>query len=347
MTIPIWVGLAGCPSATVSADLYIGDPYLVGFMEFGSLSVPPNVYGSYQTTGSGWTWKRTSPTHPDWTIQGSPYGVATYTWTAGSLFLGIDAAITDTNDENVTHSGVNSSTCVAYNGSLLYYGLGTTTPSADGLNGTTINDPMVPTALFGTGAEFKVGVTVNSKTQLTLTQTAQSASNGVGGTDSVTAGTLVLTLQDQDTDAAAVTRFLLGATAGSTGAIGPSISDMFTGNGGVTYPIYGLWENRAATAGLVQFSYRSGHYSLNVSNVLAGISYHYVVVWESRDATGDGTMGVTDYDNPNYGTTWSNSDSASGDFTPTGTTYTVPSLVIPVHQGKQTRIKSINITPNL
>ncbi|HTB63880.1 MAG TPA: hypothetical protein VK737_09845 [Opitutales bacterium] len=337
MTTPIWIGLAGCPSATVSAELNIGVPFLVGFMEFDSLTVPPNVYRNYQTSGGGWTWKRTSPGHPNWTIQGVDAGVATYGFdvTTGSVSSGNDSTITDTNDSNVTHSGVTSSTCVAYNGSLLYYGVGATTPSADGLNGTSINDPMVPTAIFGTGAEFQVGVTVNSQTSLTLTQTAQSASNGVGGTDSVTAGALTFELINQDLESDAITRFLAGATPSAAGPYGPTIADIFS-NG-----IFGLQEDRAATAGLVQFGYQNGTYQLNVSNIIPGISYHYVVVWESRDAIGDGTG-----DTSGYGSTWTNSDAQSGDFTPTGITFNVMGLAIPIHAGKQTRIKSLAITPN-
>jgi hypothetical protein len=169
----------------------------------------------------------------------------------------------------------------------------------------------------------------------------QSAASGFGGTDSVTPGAFTLELINPDTEADAVTRFLASASSVTTTPCGPDVADIFDGDGGVTFPIFGLWENRAAEAGLVQFGYQSGTYQLNVSNIIPGISYHYVVVWESRDATGDGSG-----DTSGYGATWTNSDAQSGDFTPTGTTYNITGLTVPVHQGQQTRIKSITITPN-
>jgi hypothetical protein len=340
MSLPIIVGTFGCPSATVTAAVQSAVCQLVGFMEFGTLSVPPVLYLSYTATG-GWSWTSKVYGEPTWTIAGAGTGAtAGWEWNAttgnlagGSSGTGVyDSTRTSTNQSNVTHTAVSADCNVAALALLL--STDGATPSGAGLVGALPGDPLAAPSAY-IGGEFAASFAINSQTQATVSMAAQS-NNYSGGhtvpggyTDAVTAGSLVFNLSNPDTAANALAR----ATLGSPTSIGPdSVASAF-GDG-----IYSLWETRAG-AGATAFGYQTGTYQLNCVNLVPGLQYHYVVVWEERTAAGNGGGGTS-----GYGSTWSNSDTASGDFTPTGSSYAVTGLTIPLAQGYQKRIKSITIT---
>ena len=329
MSLPILLGSAGCPTATVTAALLTGVPQLVGFMEFGSLSVPPVLYRKYSTNNGGWTYTRTWSAHPTETHVGAGInGVSSWQWDATTGALGgsgPDATQVAHNIGNATNGPTTVNLLLAEN--VPFLSTDGSTPSANGLDSTTMDDPLAyPGSSYGT--EFPPSITINSKTQLTLTQTARSHTDSPV-VNSVNAGSLVFTLSDPDTDADAIARASL-----SSASVGPDPVAAAFGDG-----IFSVWETRVS-AGATAFNYQKGTYEIDCANLLAGLQYHYVVVWEERTAVTDGFLGTTA-----YGTTWANSDSASGDFTPSGSTYAITGLTIPLAQGYQKRIKSITITP--
>jgi hypothetical protein len=338
MSLPILIATAGCPSATVTAILESAVGQLVGFMEFGALSVPPVLYLNYTASG-GWTYQRELYGAPTWTDVGAGSGAtAGWAWDAATGILaggggasGVsDSTQTTTNRSNSTNGPTALEVCAAALPPIL---------STDGVTPSGGNpiygDPLAFPGDSYIGTEFQPSLVINSKTQATLAM--EAASNNYGGghampggyTDSVTAGNLVFTLGNPDTEANAVARAALGA---ETITAGPMIADIFAAG------IFSVWETRVG-AGTTAFNYQGGTYQLNCANLVPGLQYHYVVVWEQATAAGNGTG-----DTSGYGTTWANSDAQSGDFTPGASSHAVAGLTIPVAQGYQKRIKSVAIT---
>lgn len=328
-TNPLWLGSGGCPTIQVSAALYALNCRVVGFAEFGTQSSPPVYYRKYSTSG-GWTFSSAFVAHPTWTQAGAGVGESNWAWDAATGVLAPDTGggaifdldITITNHDNESNGPTHSLRLI--NESIEILSTVATVPSAAGL--TVIPDPVTQFS----GDLFPPLVSVVSQTKLRLTQTAQS-DHGSPVENSVTSGAFDFDLGDPDTDADAIAR--ASAAAGSptaVGPFGPAVGDIFASG------IFSLHEQRAAS----DFLYQGGTYQLNCANVAPGALYRYVVVWEGRDATGDGSG-----DTSGYGTSWTNTDSQSGTFRPTATTFATDPIALPVAAGKQKRIKSLSVTP--
>jgi len=314
MSLPQLVSAFGCPTCTVSAVLQSGAPSLIGYPEFGAPSVPPVLYRSYSTSG-GWTLTNTGAERPPTSVTGAGVGATNIGYNADGSSLGGSFDATQTVvSPNETNDLLLSST----------YGIlssPATGPVLDGLGGE--NDP---------GGGLTVEAAVLSQTQFTLTQSGWTY-GGAPNQSVMGTGVFTFTLTDPDSDADALARAeAVGLTTVPVGPMDTVPADLFAAG------IFSLWEARIAAA--TQFGYQAGTYELDCANLVPGLQYHYVVVWEARTAAGNGTG-----DTSGYGSTWANSDSQSGDFTPGGTTDNVTGLSIPVAAGYQKRIKSITITP--
>jgi len=268
-------------------------------------TTPPDFYRTYHCGG---TWTYNAAGAPDEVDVIAGVGDTNIGFAADGTSLGGDHDATET----ITNEG---------------HVLGAN--STDNLNLAVIwgiFSPPLTTTPFGWGPGSNViTLAVVSATEVTVTQPTWSS-----GGDSTSGGVITFTLTDKDLDADAVARAIMEEFDRTAG---PDPADLFSAD------IYSLWEARYGIYAS-QFSYAAGTYQLNCAGLVAGIVYHYVVVWEQRTAAGDGTG-----DESHYGSSWTNSDSQSGDFTASDTTHNVTGLTIPVAQGFQKRIKSITITP--
>jgi len=326
MSTPLWLGSGSCPSFQVSAVITGLNCQQKGFSEFGGQSDPPVYYRKYSTSG-GWSVSLNyGDGSPIWTNSGAGIGTSTWAYndTTGVLPLADDGAttwdliLTITNEDNETNGPTDSQRLTQNVSALL--STDPAVPSGED------SGPDCVTQL--SGDLFAPDITVLSKTQLRLTQTAQTSGNY-----SCTAGTFDFILSDPDSDADAITRALAaldGDGSESLGPVGPAVADIFAAN------IFSLWEAREQDT----FSYQSGTTQLVCANLMPGVLYHVVIVWEQRTAAGDGSG-----DTSAYGSTWANSDTQTFDFRPTDTTFTTAVLAVPLASGYQKRIKSISLTP--
>lgn len=330
MSNPLWLGSGGCPAYKVQAMIKSGAAALGGINEFGAQSTPPVYYRMFATSGSCWTWDKYDPLAGHAHVsQVSFIGVGVSAW-AFDPVTGWPPSLTTESDCTVTK--------VTY----APYGAGTVTAN-----------PLVENDIPGFFEVFfpdrpsgaSVGATVDDHftgqpfwemnfSILGLTQAKFAMTAAPSGDDTITAGEIVYTLSDPDTEADAYNRFAAETPAFSVGPIGPDAGDIFAAG------IYSLRETRSSTANRY-FGARGGTYQVAAANVTSGVLYRVVVVWEAGDAVGDGSG-----DTSGYGTSYTNFSADT--FNVRGGsdgTFTSDAQTIPSAAGKQIRIKSVSITP--
>jgi len=305
MTAPIWTASFGCPAV----DTVTG--YLFGYASVGNppaqligfdefiFSTPRKKYRKYTMSGS-------VTSHDP-----SRSPIATYT-VAGS--------------GSVSNNYYNADGTTS--GSTTNPDLTQTPPGSTYFSWFQLSQPPAVSGTWWTPFAGQDTTTPTSTTQVWAPVPV-----GVGNTGS---GSLTVTLSEEDTPSDAVTRLLTAVTGAGPVSItaGPAPSDFFAAG------IFGLWEIATDASGYeCQFSYQEGQYDVHYINLAPGQNYHEVVVWEERDASGDGTG-----DTSAYGSTWTNCHTDSSDFLASATSQSVTGRSVPVASGKQRRIKSINIT---
>ncbi len=326
----LWPGFGcGCPVLNVQATIKAGAAALGGIAEFGEQSTPPVFYRQFSTSGDGWTWDKYDPlaghAHVS-QVSFSSIGLSAWAFDPAT---GWPPSVTTESDCTVT--------TVTY---APYFGAGTVTGHPlvendipDFLSAFGDHSPSgeIASSLFDhfTGQPFwDMDFEILSKTSAMFSMAASPP-----GDDTITAGSIVYTLSDPDTEADAVDRFI-ATSSSSTITRGPAVSDMFSAG------IYSLQETRSLTAGR-NFGVSKGTYQVIGSLGLAGILYHIAVVWEQRDAVGDGSG-----DDSEYGSSWTTFGVDSFDArADSDGNFTGEITNIPAAAGKQIRIKSITAMP--
>lgn len=326
----LWPGFGcGCPAINVQATIKAGAASLGGINEFGTQSTPPVYYRKFATSGSCWVWDKYDPLAGHAHVsQVSFVGIGVSAW-AFDPVTGWPPSITTESDCTVTSvsyppygSGTVTGHPLVENDIVGFFEVFSPNSPSGASVGATVYDHF-------TGQPYwEMNFSILGQTSAKFSMTASPS-----GDDTITAGEIVYTLSDPDTEAAAVGRFI-AASSSFTITRGPAVADMFSAG------IYSLQETRSLTAGR-NFGVSKGTYQVMGSRGLAGILYHVAVLWEQRDAVGDGSG-----DDSEYGSSWTTFGVDSFDArADSDGNFNGEVTNIPAAAGKQIRIKSITAMP--
>lgn len=324
MPNPLWLGTGGCPSVAVTATVTPLFCSFQGFYPFMAWTAAPTLYQKFTVTQDADVTITITP--------GSPGSGGSFPQQETDV---LSAITTSAKDETTpdTHIAITNGGLSPGANSGFDTTIGGSFPNRSGQSATGIseNDLLDPGGRLH-GFNWKAHFASATLFQLKTThQVVGGTAGGVPATYAINAATQSVELVEPDTDDDAIARAAEGGFPEDIDATG---SDDFGFGSG----LFSLHETRP-DGDWVTFGYRSGMYQLACVGLSPGVLYRYVVVWEARDAVGIGLD-----DDSAYGPTWANSDSATGTFRPTGTTYTTGDLAIPTTAGKQKRIKSVNVT---
>jgi hypothetical protein len=344
MSTPLWINSGPCPAVTtVYGSLQQARPPRSGFMEFGSLSNPPNVYQECSLSGS--------PLHASWalhSVAGNPsspvVGSGNNTLTP---FSQIDVSWSNSTEFGYSGTG---------NDNTFNQVIGSTTTNTDNsylwsdLDGPVRSSIPDVSAVASTGSASDVPrgnltepsgsdpAVLASSSQTDATITVAAASNKWLGSTlwQVAGATINLTLSSLDTDANALAR----AAFGAMGTEGGDSTDNYGFSGG----FYSLYETRKNVGSLpgIRFGYQKGTYQIGCANLFPGLHYTVTVLWEQRTAAGRGDIFVSG-DTSLYGSTWADADTDVFNFVADDVIHTTTSHNLPMAPGYQKRIKSIAI----
>lgn len=297
---------AGCPGITVNATRTAYMPTLEGWWGFVQTSNPAKLYRTYALAWSGAVY----------TFHNPPSPLQTSTWIGNSVnYPGFESTFTPDSTETITPPGSSSPfqlMAIVLNNQLQ------APPSAPGAN------PIDPTTTQYN--PFTFSWTPTSETVLTYS-TGNQSSTGPGGTATVTAGTIVCTMSNPDTDVAAVARAIAG------GGIDVSVSESPDSSGNMPDDKCGCeWDVRTGTS-TIDFNYITCDYTVSFANLFPGVPYTANVKISKRTASYDGSV-VT------YGA-WVLDSTNILSFTPSGTTYTSASFNIPNVSGYEYSILQV------